>query len=248
MIKAYDQVESWKTKRQILTLFANDFSHRELKTLIPGLAKWRIGQARQHDNEAGKGQIVPEQTIFRKRIDQGKVDHFISYISQPQLHQDVFGTKTLKLDSGERIIILAVVRTLIPSRIIEQYTSFFREQHFEPASTRSLFRMLDVCSASMQKSLHGLDSIKAEGTEAFDNLREIVDTLLENAAKEHWAEIMRRDLKEAKRYLKTDYKTHVGRNETTATIVPYMPQATRTFTGIDVTPLIRIPRHTKEDR
>ena len=131
--------------------------------------------------------------------------------------------KTLKLDSGERIIILAVVRTLIPSRIIEQYTSFFREQHFEPASTRSLFRMLDVCSASMQKSLHGLDSITAERTEAFDNLREIVDTLVENGAKEHWAEIMRRDLKEAKRYLKTDYKTHVGRNETTATIVPYMP-------------------------
>ena len=138
-----------QTKRQILTLFANDFSHRELQTLIPGLAKWRIGQACQHDNEAGKGQIVPEQTIFRKRIDQGKVDHFISYISPPQLHQDVFGTTTLKLDSGEHIIILALVRTLIPSRIIEQYTNFFREQHFEPASTRSLFRMLDVCSASM---------------------------------------------------------------------------------------------------
>ena len=152
MIEAYDQAESWQTKCQILTLFANDFSHRKLQTLIPGLAKWRIGQARQHDNEAGKGQIVPEQTIFRKRIDQGKVDHFISYISPPQLHQDVFGTKTLKLDSGERIIILALVRTLILelfSRIIEQYTNFFREQHFEPASTRSLFRMLDVCSASM---------------------------------------------------------------------------------------------------
>ena len=50
---------------------------------------------------------------------------FISYILQPQLHQDVaFATKTLKLDSGERIIIPAVMRTLIPSRIIEQYTSY----------------------------------------------------------------------------------------------------------------------------
>ena len=134
-------------------------------------------QARQHDTEAGKGQSVPEQTIFRKRIDQGKVDHFISYISQPQLHQDVaFGTKTLKLDSGERIIIPAVVRTLIPSRIIEQYTSYCKEQQFEPASIRCLFRMLEVCSASMQRSLHGLDNITAEGTEAFDNLRAIIDT------------------------------------------------------------------------
>ena len=197
MIKAYDQAESWQTKRQILSLFANDFSCRELQTLIPGLTKWRIDQARQlqHTTEAGKGQAVPEQTIFRKRIDQGKVDHFISYISQPQLHQDVaFGTKTLKLDSGERIIIPAVVRTLIPSRIIEQYTSYCKEQQFEPASIRCLFRMLEVCSASMQRSLHGLDNISAEGTEAFDNLRAIIDTLVENGKEQHWAETMRRDL------------------------------------------------------
>ena len=100
-------------------------SRRELQTLIPGITKRRIGQARQHATETGKGQVAPEQTIFRKRIDQGKVDHFISYILQPQLHQDVvFATKTLKLDSGERIVIPAVVRTLIPSRIIEQYTSY----------------------------------------------------------------------------------------------------------------------------
>ena len=197
MIKAYDQAESWQTKRQILSLFANEFSRRELQTLIPGLTKWRIDQARQlqHTTEAGKGQAVPEQTIFRKRIDQGKVDHFISYISQPQLHQDVaFGTKTLKLDSGERIIIPAVVRTLIPSRIIEQYTSYCKEQQFEPASIRCLFRMLEVCSASMQRSLHGLDNISAEGTEAFDNLRAIIDTLVENGKEQHWAETMRRDL------------------------------------------------------
>lgn len=75
-------------------------------------------------------------------------------------------------------VIPAVVRTLIPSRIIEQYTSYCREQQFELASTRSLFRMLDICSASMQSSLHGLDNITAEGTEAFDNLRAIVYTLL----------------------------------------------------------------------
>ena len=214
LIKAYDQAESWQTKRQILSLFANDFSRRELQTLIPGITKWRIDQACQHATEVGKGQVVPEQTIFRKRIDQGKVDHFISYISQPQLHQDVaFGTKTLKLDSGERIIIPAVVRTLIPSRINEQYTSYCREQQFELASTHCLFRMLEICSASMQRSLHGLDNITAEGTEAFDNLHAIINTLVENGAEGHWAETMRRDLKEAKRYLKTDYKMHVGRNE-----------------------------------
>ena len=174
-----------------------------------------IDQARQRATEAGKGQVVPEQTILRKRrIDQGNVEHFISCISQPQLHQDVaFGTKTLKLDSSERIIIPAVVRTLIPSRIIEQYTNYCREKQFGPASTRFLFRMLEICLASMQRSLYGLDNITAEGTEAFDNLRAIIDTSVKNGVEEHWAETMRRDLKEAKRYLKTDYIKNTGRNE-----------------------------------
>ena len=54
LIKAHDQAESWQTKRQILSIFANDFSRVELQNLIPGLSKWRIDQARQHAIEAGK--------------------------------------------------------------------------------------------------------------------------------------------------------------------------------------------------
>ena len=57
----------------------------------------------------------------------------------------------------------------------------------------------------MQRSLYGLGNITAEETEAFDNLRAIIDTLVENGTEEHWAETMRRDLIEAKRYSKTDY-------------------------------------------
>ena len=39
LIKAYDQAESWQTKRQTISVFANDLSRRELQTLIPGLTK-----------------------------------------------------------------------------------------------------------------------------------------------------------------------------------------------------------------
>ena len=50
-----------------VSLFANDFSRVELQTLIPGLTKWRIDQARQHTTKAGKGQVVPEKTNTRER-------------------------------------------------------------------------------------------------------------------------------------------------------------------------------------
>ena len=51
LIEAHNQAQSWQTKRQILSLFANDFSRLELQRMIPGLSKWRIDQAHNHATE-----------------------------------------------------------------------------------------------------------------------------------------------------------------------------------------------------
>ena len=214
LIEAHNQAQSWQTKRQILSLFANDFSRLELQKMIPGLSKWRIDQTRNHATETGKGQPILEKPIYRARIENAKVEHFLDYISRPELLQDVaFGTKTLKLDSGERVIIPAVVRTLIPSRIIQQYICYCKQEQFQPASERSLYRILDVCSASMQKSLQGLDNVTEEGTEAIDNLTKMIETLVENGAEEGWGKTTESKVKEVKRYFKTDFKAHTSREE-----------------------------------
>ena len=39
VVKAYVQAGHWQTKRQILSLFADDFSRAELQEMIPGLSK-----------------------------------------------------------------------------------------------------------------------------------------------------------------------------------------------------------------
>ena len=61
LLKAYEQEGHWQTKRQILSLFADDFARAELQEVIHGLSKWRIDQVRQHATEAGKGQPLPEK-------------------------------------------------------------------------------------------------------------------------------------------------------------------------------------------
>ena len=211
LVKVYEQADHWETKRQILSLFADDFSRAELQEMIPGLSMWRIDHARQHATEAGKGQPLPEIPRFRRKIDREKVDHFIEYISRPEFVQDVaFGTKTLKLDSGEKIIIPAIIRTVIPSRIIKQYLDYCKEEEFEPASERSLYRMIEVCSASMQKSLQGLDNTTAEGVEAFDQAISMLEGLADQGIN---VTATQKLLKDGKRYLKSDFKTHIGRGE-----------------------------------
>lgn len=204
LVKAHSVAQSWQTKRQILSIFANDFSRPELQIILPGLAKWQIDAAGEHATTTGPGQPVLEKQIFRTRIDEEKIDHFLDFVSRPEYLQDVaFSTKTMKLDSGERLAIPAVVRTLIPTRIIEQYLAYCKQQQFKPAGVRSLYRIIDCCSASMQKSLQGLDNVTAEGTKAIDNLVSVVQELLEHGAEVSWQKTMEQQLKEAKRYLKT---------------------------------------------
>lgn len=109
----------------MLSLFADDFSRTaELQDTKPGLSKWRIDQALQHAIEAGKGQPVP--TILQSTTIKWTISLSSSLDSlRPEFTQDVaFGSKPLKLDTGEKIIIPAVIRTVIPYGIIQQYLEY----------------------------------------------------------------------------------------------------------------------------
>ena len=73
---------------------------------------------------------------------------------------------------GKRLLFrsssLVAVRTDIPSRIPQQYNRYCE------AIELTLFRILEVCAASKQKSLQGLDYIAKEGLQAPDTLEEVV--------------------------------------------------------------------------
>lgn len=73
-------------------------------------------------------------------------------------------------------------------------------------SKRTLHRVLDECSASVRKSLQGLDNFSAQGTEAFDYLDKLVDKLVDCGKTEVWAREMKQKLRSSKQYLKSEYK------------------------------------------
>ena len=71
-----------------------------------------------------------------------------------------------------------VIRLMIPSRVVEQYITFCKEQEFEPLSKRTLLRILSTsCPASERKSLQGLDYYVADGGKAFDELLVVIEKL-----------------------------------------------------------------------
>lgn len=102
---------------------------------------------------------------------------------------------------------------MVPSRIIKQYISYCQETEFKPASERTLYRIIDVCAASKQKSLQGLDYFLTEGAQAFESVERVLIELEEGGATSNWGKEAKAILKEARRFLKTDFKSHVGPEE-----------------------------------
>ena len=90
----------------------------------------------------------------------------MEFKSRPYYYQDVaFGSRKLKLESGEELVMPNVVRTVERCTIINQYLDFCKEDNFSPMSCTTLCRILEVQEASQKKSLTGLDNTRADGVD-----------------------------------------------------------------------------------
>ena len=215
LAESYCNASHWSTRRQILSIMADKISLKELQRYIPGLTSYRFNIARHHQLLHGRGTAVPLEIARRMKVDYAQVDHFLNFITSPHVVQDLpFGEKMLKLSTGEEIKTPNVVRMLIPERITHQYFQFCAETDFTPTSKRTLLRVLEVCSASVRKSLQDLDNFSAQGSKAFENLCEAVDRIAEQAKSEAWAKEKKQMLRSAKQYLRADYKVSGMRTQT----------------------------------
>jgi len=58
----------------------------------------------------------------RIRLPMVKVDHFIDFVNRPYFYQDVaYGTRVIKLESGEKHAIPNIVRTVTRTTTINRY-------------------------------------------------------------------------------------------------------------------------------
>ena len=158
--------------------------------------------ASKHSLQLGRGVAVPESSNPRMRVDRNQLDHFIYFITSGHIIQDLpFGEKRLKLTNGKKVKVPNIIRTMIPQRIVEQYTAFCQETGFLPFSKGTMLRILSECSGSVRKSLQGLDSYAAEGARAFEDLAGVVENISTNVELSERREILYA-LKAGKLYLK----------------------------------------------
>ena len=203
LAEAYHNANSWDTRRQVLSIMADLIPYSVIQQFIPGITEYRIKAARQHEIQYGRGVPLPVTKSPRIRVDESQLDHFLCFITCPHVVQDLpFGQRYLYLTNGNILETPNVIRSMIPQRITEQYRQFCSETNFTPFSTSTMLRILSTCTATVRKSLQGLDYFAAEGAKAFDDLTAMVEKLGDR----HWVLKCQQSLKEGKQYLKADYK------------------------------------------
>ena len=125
LITADKQAPLKNLKTQILSICAPRYSaifKKKIHEPFEKLSDRQIKKARAHAKNVGAGFNLNKMPHHRVRIDLVKLDHFLSFVDQPYFYQDVaYGTRTLKLDSGDHLVMLNAIRIVEQSMMIEQY-------------------------------------------------------------------------------------------------------------------------------
>ena len=212
LLQAYKNAPTKDSKTQILSIYANNYPAKkliEMHKFYEPLTEWELRKAKIHANHNGPGAPLEKPVYHPVKLDSVKVTHFLEFINRPYFHQDVaYGTRTLNLSSGEKLVMPNVIRTVTRSTMVSQYLQLCQEEDFEPLSRATMYRILEVGEASQRKALHGLDNVAADGATAFASLLKITDELQNAGADPDWCAGIKEKLNQAKRYLKTDYKVH----------------------------------------
>ncbi|CAC5395476.1 unnamed protein product [Mytilus coruscus] len=140
--EVYLQAESWTLQIQILSMICKDRIFGEIKE--PGSS------------------IRPRSTIqmmldvvcqlyrrkkSRNRVDNEKLEHFIDYILSSNIIKDLpYGTKTMKLSSGEIVEVPNLIRSLpvAPSSLIIQYIQYCEAEDIKLLGGRSFLDLENI--------------------------------------------------------------------------------------------------------
>ncbi|KAK3107867.1 hypothetical protein FSP39_023918, partial [Pinctada imbricata] len=213
VVKMYEQTSDGNVRCQLLSILAKRMTKPELESLLQKpVTSYLYYKARGMPIESSGLNLETSTPKYRQRMNEEKLQYAMGFFLDPAFTQYVsFGTRELKMDTGEKIVIPDVVRTVCHSQIVNLYTSYCEQSDFLPLSKSSLYKILSTCAASKRTCLQGLDNIASDGSEAYKTLQEIATDLHKEGYidRQSFDEITEK-LSASKNYLRTDYKLHVS--------------------------------------
>ena len=210
LVDCYNESDSFGKIAILSTVNHDSYTKEELMNIF-GCSRYSIDKARAlRANKAGVRK--PENVTFKRtRLNEDKVEHFISFLFSSGLMQDVaYGSTTIKFDCGDVQSIPHAILQSKYSHLIQYYQAVCLEMDYAPLSESSLWRILRAIKPSQRKSLAGLDDITADGMNGFETIRTVLSDL-------KCRRDLLDDLEKSKRYLKMVYQGHCNTSSQIAT-------------------------------
>ena len=119
-----------------------------------GCNLYQVKKARQA-RSASEGLLLPtKEKHTRLRLDMAKAEHFLDYMFNSGLLQDVaYGVNRLRFDNGTNLKVANAVLTTKFSHAIMLYENTCEAANYQPLSVQSLFRILRNIKPSQRKCL-----------------------------------------------------------------------------------------------
>ncbi len=219
LAEAFDLANTAQERRQILSIVAMAAPYSLVQKYIPDLGLKAYTNARHYGKKMGTGKPPSKEIQRRQKYDPAAVSDFVSYVVQ-QSTDLPFGERTLKLSSGENLVVPNMVRNCQAEQLVENYLASCVEREpaitFQPLTRSSLLTILKNCKASYRKCLQGLDNYVYFGGKAFHTLDCVVRRIGAATGNTVWVNQQQKALRLSKVYLKTDFKVHVSLKSDTA--------------------------------
>ena len=204
LMTVYAEADTWQMKKVILSIVAPHYSLEEIQRYSNNVTKYLYTDAKRHAVAYGAGKNAPTYVdAGTSRIDNASLEHFIQYLFSPSISLDCpFGEKTLKLSSGDKFKVPAIIMRTVRTDVVRLYISYCKQNGYKCHSMRTYMRILEAIGPRIRKQMRGLDNYAADGTQAFDDLESKISEIFD----ENDVHEIKLKLKKSKHYLKMEYK------------------------------------------
>ena len=162
----------------VLYLVCEKYSKEESKKRFC-CSIWKIDQARAMRSRNVGVTAKVKKPFERNRMNTVKSEHFLKFLFNSGLKQDVvYRVSKLKFDSIEIQVLPNAILQNRYSHTIQFYEDMCKDLNYVPLSISSLWRILKALKPSQRKSLAGIDDITAEGMSGFQFLQKVITDLI----------------------------------------------------------------------
>lgn len=106
--------------------------------LIQNVSHWKFTKAKTHCQDVGCGMPLTVERKHRNKMNEEQLEHFIDYLVSSDIVKDLpYGTKTMKLSTGQIVEVPNLIRSLAPSSLIEQYKQLCAAQNIKHLGNKS---------------------------------------------------------------------------------------------------------------